>query len=204
MPDTLEQIRRKIRARIAELAPLAEEYEALTRAAAALRMDVQPVVWDVAEPEAVAPVVWDVAPAPEAPPALRKRPALRRRPGSGPTLETVRDTARELGDFNMAQLAEKLGAGVGQVRPHVLELVARGTLERSGAARGPSVRWTFLKPTPVAPLAARPPAERTPGWKQDGTVAYTGTFGVPDRPGATRDLQAKIGRKVTRGVKRDT
>jgi hypothetical protein len=204
LPDTLEQIRREIRARIAELAPLAEEYEALTRAAAALRMGREPLAWDVAEPEAEAPVVWDVAPAPEAPPPPPRRPPLRKRPGSRPTLEAVRDAARELGDFNMAQLAEKLGAGVGQVRPHVLELVARGTLERSGAARGPSVRWTFLKPAPVAPLISSAPAERTPGWKQDGTVPYTGTFGVPDRPGATRDLQAKIGRKVTRGVKRDT
>ena len=64
------------------------------------------------------------------------------------SLSTLSVAARDMrGPFSVAELALKIGYPRGTVQVKVQKLAERGTLNRTGGARGPSVRYEFVKPT---------------------------------------------------------
>jgi hypothetical protein len=101
----------------------------------------------------------DVAAAPaDAPPPRARRGRSRI------TDADVLDAARELGDFNVPELAAALDLSPSTVATLVAVLTTRGALVRRGGQRGPSVRWRVRMGPTGAPHrpATKPSRARSP------------------------------------------
>jgi hypothetical protein len=154
------------------------------------------------EVDAKTGVVEDVKPPPgvTAGPGVSPPPFVPR--DTPPTMEEVRDAARELKEFNYQSLGRHLGFMSDDVAysrddpqvtktrrllmPHVEALVEKGILTRTGGVTGRHVRWTWNKPE------SNSGPQRKPRSEQEVTKAIRAVADRPEKRGRT---VAKTGKK---------
>ena len=177
MSNSLEDIVRELEQRRDELAPLVVEHDRIQSALLALR--------------AIDGIDGTPLKRPEAPKETRTR--ARRRQRGKITLEEVRDAALAMRDFNLVELAARIGASGsrGRVGQFVAELVEKGTVERYGGQRGPTTRWRVPEREHSELRSESPGREKEPGWKANGAVPHTGVTGPAPTPGALKRQQER-------------